>query len=123
MATQKPPSWEEKFEERMRTFEKNMEILGKKLEEKGELVGKELEQKARALKDKASHGTHSKHQLFWGLALVIVGLVWLGNNLGWFQYSIPLIPVAMIVAGVFLILKHKEISDNTKEQSKKKESK
>ena len=36
MVERKAPSWEEKFEKRMRIFEKKMEAMGKILEEKGE---------------------------------------------------------------------------------------
>lgn len=119
MAEQKKPSWEEKFEKRMQHFEKKMDALGKKIEEKGESYSKEFEEKAKALHRKVHHKVNDKHQLFWGLALVILGLVWLGNNLGWFHYSIPLIPVAMIALGVFLILKYREVPEKEKKESEK----
>ena len=119
MADRKEPSWEDKFEERMRAFEKKMEAMGKKLEEKGEVYGKEFEEKAKAFQNKMQHNVHGNHQFFWGGVLIVVGLVWLGNNLGWFHYSIPLIPVAMIALGIFFILKHRDFSDDDKEKNEK----
>ena len=119
MAERKTPSWEEKFEERMRIFEKKMEAMGKKLEEKGEVCGKEFEEKAKAFQSRMHHKVHGKHRFFWGGVLVVVGLVWLGNNLGWFQYSIPLIPVAMIALGIYFILKHREFPEDDKEKKEK----
>lgn len=119
MAEKKAPSWEEKFEERMRVFEKKMDALGKKLEEKGGVFEKEFEKKAKAFQNKMHPKVHGKHQFFWGGILIAVGLIWLGNNLGWFHYSIPLIPVAMIVLGAYLILKHREFPEEDKEENKK----
>ncbi len=119
MTERKTPSWEEKFEERMKTFEKKMEALGKKLEGKGEVFGKDVEEKAKTFQHRMHHNVHGKHQFFWGGVLVVVGLIWLGNNLGWFHYSIPLIPVGMIALGIYLILKHREFPEEDKEKKEK----
>jgi Flp pilus assembly protein TadB len=119
MVERNKPAWEDKIEARMRTFEKKMDALGKKIEEKGESYSKELEGKAKVFQRKIHRKVHEKYQLFWGVALVVVGLVWLGNNLGWFRYSIPIIPVAMIVFGIFLILKYHEIPEKDKKDRKK----
>ena len=55
--------------------------------------------------------------VYWGVTLIILGLVWLGNNMGWFYPEVPLIPLLIIAFGIHLILKHlkKEESSSNKE--------
>lgn len=108
MAERKIPSWEEKFEEKMKRLEKRMEEMGKKLEEKGEELGKRVEGKAKTVHDKLGRKGHREHSVFWGIVLIVVGFVWLGNNLDWFDYDIPWVPVVMIGVGIFLVIRHWE---------------
>ncbi|MFH1862477.1 MAG: DUF5668 domain-containing protein [bacterium] len=44
---------------------------------------------------------------FWGIVLVVVGLIILGNQLNWFDLEVPFIPVALIVLGCYLIISRK----------------
>jgi len=121
MAEQKKISWEEKFEKKMKKLEKRMEEIGKALEEKGEQLGEKVEDKVKTVDKKMWGRRHSGHSLFWGIVLIVVGFVWLGNNLGWFLYDIPWVPVAMIAVGIYLILKHWEKGKTETSDSKEKE--
>ena len=98
-------SWEEKFDAHMKRLEDRIEEIGKKVESKGEEISKKAQSKAKDLQHEVEAKTGS-HSLFWGIALIAVGLIWLGNNFGWIDYDIPWIPVGMIVVGAYLILKH-----------------
>ena len=55
--------------------------------------------------------------MFWGVTLIVLGLVWLGNNMGWFYPEVPMIPLLLIAVGIHLVLKHvkKENPSSTKE--------
>ena len=44
---------------------------------------------------------------FWGVVLVIVGVILLGNHFNWFDVEIPIIPTAFIILGCYLILEHR----------------
>jgi hypothetical protein len=120
MVERKAPSWEEKFEEKMKKLEKRIEEMGKTLEEKGEEFGKRVEDRAKTINKEIRHRSHVGHSLFWGIVLLVVGFLWLGNNLRWFWYDIPWIPVAMIAGGIFLIIKHWEKEPSKSEKSKEK---
>lgn len=39
-----------------------------------------------------------------GILLLLTGLVFLSNNLGWLDYDIPLVPVALIAVGVYYVM-------------------
>ena len=44
-----------------------------------------------------------------GLILIIIGVVWLGKDMGWIPESIPLLPIIVIIVGLILMFrKHKK---------------
>ena len=59
----------------------------------------------------------NKGNIFWGIVLVAIGFVWLGNNLDWFRYEIPWVAVGLIAGGVYLIIHNLERSDSSKDSS------
>ena len=116
MVEKKTSSWEESFEKKMKKLEDRIEEIGKKIEERGEKLGNKIEEKAKTVeKNIKQRGTHG-HSLFWGLVLLVVGILWLGNNLDWFIYDVPWFPVVMIAGGVYLILKNWE-KDKSQERN------
>jgi apolipoprotein N-acyltransferase len=56
---------------------------------------------------------HRKHwdSPFWGIVLIVVGFIWLGNNLHWFRIHLPIWPLVLIVIGVYLLLEHRHRSN------------
>jgi hypothetical protein len=122
MAGKNETSWEDKFEQRMKKLEKRMEEMGSRVEEKGEEFGKRMESKAKKFQERMEKKGHHGHNLFWGIVLIAMGFVWLGNNLDWFDYDIPWVPVVMIALGLFIIIRNWEKDGRTKEgESKEKE--
>lgn len=108
MVQKKAQSWEDKLEEKMKEVEKRLEEIGKKVEAKGEEIGKVVEEKAKTVKKDLEYKGHHNHSLFWGLVLVVLGFLWLGNNLGWFYYDVPWLPLVMIAGGIYLILRNRD---------------
>lgn len=97
MPGKQEPSWEERFERKMKRIEARMEEIGKRVEERGEALGRRMEE--------AAEQEGPGHRLFWGIVLFVVGIVWLGNNLNWFARDVPWPAVAMIAGGLYLILR------------------
>ena len=108
MPEQKTSSWEEKFDRKIKRLEKRIEEIGKYLEEKDREVEEKIENRIKAVDRRIGSGFHSGHGLFWGIVLIAVGFIWLGNNLDWFSYEIPWVPVTMIAIGIYLILRYWE---------------
>ncbi len=90
-------SWEEKIEQKVTDLEKKVEMMGK--------GAKTITESAKG--DTRKEGHHG-HTLFWGIVLIVIGIIGLGNNLRWFVYDIPLIPVIMIAGGIYIIIKNLE---------------
>jgi len=62
---------------------------------------------------------HGRHNVFWGVVFVVVGFYWLAKSLGWLhEIDIPLFPLALVILGVYLILR----SPNPRRPSKRDES-
>ena len=103
---EKKQSWEDNFEEKMKKLEKRIEEVGRTVEEKGEAFGKRIEKKATSFSKEMKTKSQDKHSIFWGIALLLVGLIWLGNNLGWFDYHVSWLPIIMIAGGIYLIVRN-----------------
>jgi hypothetical protein len=114
MAEKNETSWEKKFEDKMKHMEKRIEEVGKNVESKGEAFGKRVEERAQQIAKDVKKEGRKTPGLFWGIVLIVVGFIWLGDNLGWFWYDVPWIPIIMLVVGIFLVLKnwHRGKSNN-----------
>lgn len=44
---------------------------------------------------------------FWGIALVVIGFILLGNHFNWFDLDIPIIPAALIILGCYLLIENR----------------
>jgi hypothetical protein len=55
------------------------------------------------------------HGLFWPIAMIMVGLVWLAKNMGWLAHDVPWFPLLLIAFGVYLIVRHATRQGDKKE--------
>ena len=39
-----------------------------------------------------------------GIAIFLIGLYWLGNDLRWWTFDIPICPLIMIIIGIVILL-------------------
>ena len=88
----------------------------KKIEEKIEEISRAVEQKLTEFGDKLEGKIHDKKSKdakrkggdFAGIVLIVIGFIFLANNLNWFRWDIPLIPLLLIILGVYLIYSHRD---------------
>jgi hypothetical protein len=94
----------------------SLEDIDKKFEELISQVDKRFEELGKKLEDRFSYhsttptkpiGHRARDSVFWGLALVVVGLVILANHFHWLNDDIPIIPTILILLGLFLILENR----------------
>lgn len=76
-----------------------LDDLSKRMEDRfasgnGSLSGKKMPRRNRSAS-------------FWGVALVTIGVILLGNHFNWFDLDIPIVPVALIILGCYLILENR----------------
>lgn len=88
-------NFEEKIEDISRDVKAHIKELGDKLERR-------LDAK---FKEHKHHSQRRKVSTFWGLALIIFGGLLLINHLFGIDWDIPIVPLAMIVLGGYLIFK------------------
>jgi len=83
------------------TLENKIRELEQKIEEMGRKIGDEVEEHVRGVRVHVHR--RERRGVFWGLLFILVGLVWLGKSVGWFDLDIPLLPSALIVVGLLII--------------------
>lgn len=47
---------------------------------------------------------HSRRPSFFGIFLIVVGMLWLAKEMGWIT-NVPIWPVVMIMLGAYFVLK------------------
>ncbi len=91
-------------------LDKKFKDLSDSIERRFEEIHRNIEESLSTVKSvKKDHGTphqKSRETPFWGIALVIVGVVLLGNHLNWFDIDIPFLPTALIILGCYLIIEN-----------------
>jgi hypothetical protein len=45
------------------------------------------------------------NEMFWPIALIAVGLIWLAKNMGWLDQDVPWFPLMLIGLGVYLVVR------------------
>lgn len=106
MPEKKDLNWEQKFEEKMKELENKIEDIGHQVEKKGEEIGKRVEVKAKTIHEEIEKRGGSSHNLFWGSIFIIVGVLWLSTNMGWFDGGALWLPILMIAGGGYIVYKH-----------------
>ena len=107
------------LDKKVRQLEKRVEDIGTRLEEKGEAFGKKMDLKAQEVREKIDKKLPSGHSIFWGIVLIAVGLIWLGGNMGWFDYDIPWFAVVLIALGIYMVVRNWEKSDSKEKDNSK----
>ena len=50
-------------------------------------------------------GKKQQHSMGLGVILVLIGVVWLGRDMGWIPPELPLLPIILIVVGLILMFR------------------
>lgn len=87
-------------EQRLDAVEKRLADLAGRLEE---VAGRTAEPTPPDLN--RTYRRPYRANVFWGLVLIVVGLVWMGNQMEWFDLHIPFLPVVAIILGLHLLMK------------------
>lgn len=94
---------EKKFSDFAEEVEKKIEEFGRQIDERfSNLTASEKEKQP----DPSVPSKRHSDKLFWGIALIIVGIILLGNHLRWFILEIPWIPAALIILGIYLVFEN-----------------
>lgn len=91
-------------EERFEKLEKQMNTLRQRIEEVGRRAGDKIDEKLEHIPRRQTR-RGNRDSLFWGIALIVVGAVWMGKSFGMFFWGPPLLPTVLIVLGLFLIFR------------------
>jgi len=116
MPEKKEHSWEQKFEEKMKKLEAKIEDIGRHVEKKGEEVGKKVEVKAKAIHEEIDKRGGKRHNMFWGFIFIVVGILWLGSNMDWFDGRAVWLPIVMIAGGIYIVFKHWKKKESNDEE-------
>ncbi len=89
-------------EERFDKFEQRVEALGKRIEEVAERIGQKVEARVETSARCSPH--RERGRIFWGLAFVVAGFIWLGNRMDWFRFDVPIAATVLIILGLYMIV-------------------
>lgn len=104
-------SWEARLDEKVQALEKKMEELGHKLERGAEDLEKRTEKLGRDIEERVqgAGGTKTHRSgagFFWGLVFIVAGVIWLGNQFGWFDYDVPWAALFLIAGGIYMVVRY-----------------
>lgn len=91
-------------------IEEKIEQISRKVEEKAREIGNIVDEKIKAhLGDKERREServrHKRNREFWGVVLLIFGLLFLAHNMFWIGWDFPIWALGMIVVGLYLIFR------------------
>lgn len=89
---------DKKFEDLVSQVDKRFEELGKKIEDR---FSYHLSGASQRKISRASGGS------FWGVALVLGGIILLANHFQWLGDDIPLIPTILVLLGLYLVIENR----------------
>lgn len=101
MLEEKVAEIEKRLGRRIKEVEKRLDEVGRRIDTAVDRVT------GSTISEDTGHkrGNGGSH-LFWGIVFLAAGLIWLGNNLGWFYADVPWVPILLIAGGVTLIIRH-----------------
>lgn len=99
-----PEELDKKFTELADNFQKRFDDLNKKVEERLS----RLEQKPAPSSTPPPRLKKHHDSVFWGLVLLIIGIILLGNDFRWFYLDIPVLPTALIILGGYLVIENRQ---------------
>lgn len=102
---------ENRLGRQVRDLEKRLDEAGRRLERKIDAAVGSGTQPEDEEASKPSGGG-----LFWGIVLLIAGVIWLGNNLDWFYVDVPWVAVMLIAGGITLIARFFFLADREKKE-------
>lgn len=53
-------------------------------------------------------GQRAGSRFFWGIILIVVGILWMADKFDWFEIPFRFWPVALVVVGLYLLLVRKK---------------
>jgi fatty acid desaturase len=93
-----------KLDELSKKVDEVVDEVGRRVDEAIGKVDEKVEEVAGRVRRKSRRKWDNT---FWGIVLIVVGFLWLGSNLDWFDIHIPFWPAVLIVIGVYLLLEHR----------------
>jgi len=105
-------------QDRFERLEQRLDAAGRRIEELADKISQRVETrindgvnraeaKLKNDDDEDASDLGNYGRVFWGLAFVVAGSIWLGNQMGWFDLDIPLGAAAIILIGLYLIVSHR----------------
>lgn len=84
--------------EHISEIERRLDAVSKRLDDLAERTGQRVEFTP------AYRFRGERRRVFWGLAFIAVGLIWLGNRMNWFEFEVPIAAMALILIGAYMIV-------------------
>ncbi len=86
-------------------IEQKIDEISSRVDEKLNDIGDRLDEVFDGKKKSESHRRGGE---FAGILLIVIGFIFLAQNLDWFDWDLPWFPLLLIVIGVYLIYNHRE---------------
>lgn len=57
-------------------------------------------------------GKHRMGGLLFGIFILLIGVSWLGNDMHWWSFNLPWLPLALVLVGIAILAKWKMKREN-----------